>query len=973
MHHHPIPTRRPARCLAGLTLLVSLPFAANLVGQETATRVAPRPWEHETSDLAPDPGYRFGALDNGLRYAIREGAEPKHRVFLWLHVDVGSLAEEEHERGMAHFLEHMAFNGSENFPAGTLVEWLQERGLDFGAHSNAYTSFNETVYTFNLPTADENSLREGLLVLSDIAGRLTLSQEEIDAEKGVIDGEERERDSAGMRMQLAALEKAFAGSRIAERLPIGKKEARDAFDHAKVHAFWKKWYRPDTMTLVVAGDLQGFDPVPLIEAAFGDLETPDAPRPVEPEPGGPNLEEPFFAVYEAEVPQVSIDFSRVEPYVKRPYDSQELVADLPLEVAFSMLNRRYAEKTRSGQAPYLSARGSLDEALDAVRGVSLSVSAEAGRWEEAFVAAELELRAALEYGFQDEELRVVRADALRGLDESVERKATVSSGAHARTLVRAAERPYVPIAPETARDVLKPAYEALTVEACKQALVAAFARGTETMQVLGGIDLGPTAADSLRAALDKAREQKPEKPAELSSSGFAYHTDPAVKGEIASRGPVGAEEFGIERVVFGNGVVAYLKKTDFKAREVLLSAAIGEGELASDPKDQAMRSVANSLLSGAGLTAHSPDDLRRLLAGKRVGARLGVGGDSLEVGGSASSEDLLLQLELMRAHVTDLGWREDGLLRMRRQLPQMFEGASHQPGWMIATRFEPALMPGDPRFAFPSLEERLAVEPAAIREFVAPQLADGPITMAVVGDFEPDAAVAALAQTFGTLPPRRALERHADRRKVPEMKQGLRLEESVETEVPKALVVVAFPTDDGFDAARRRDLSFLGRVVNDRVRLVIREKMGASYSPGAGEDSSRIYEGLGRIAIQAAAEPEQAAALVDAAIEVAADVGAKGVTEDEVKRLKEPLLKDLRDSRRNNGFWVGVLSMMHTDPQALDDVATAEAYYEQLDAEHVSAVAAKYLVAERASTIVVTPKSAAKPEAPAAGSEDGAR
>ncbi|MFG0320131.1 MAG: M16 family metallopeptidase, partial [Planctomycetota bacterium JB042] len=249
-----------ALLLGALPVLPALARAEEPVGNDL-----PRAWEHEGSDLPPHPAIRFGALDNGVRYALMSNAEPDRRVYVRMHVDAGSVAEEESERGMAHFLEHMAFNGSANFPAGTLVEWLQERGLDFGAHTNAYTSFTETVYMLDLPNSDPRTLQEALWVMRDFAGELLLAEEEVEAEKGVIDGEERERDSAMARVGKELLKRQLAGTRIAERLPIGVKDARDAFTAESVRAFYERWYRPENLTLVIVGDLGDLDPLPVVE------------------------------------------------------------------------------------------------------------------------------------------------------------------------------------------------------------------------------------------------------------------------------------------------------------------------------------------------------------------------------------------------------------------------------------------------------------------------------------------------------------------------------------------------------------------------------------------------------------------------------------------------------------------------------------------------------------------------------------
>jgi len=194
-------------------------LVAPVFGQSKA--VETRKWEHERSDIAADPRIHFGRLDNGMRYAWMKNVEPKQRCYLRLHVDVGSLAEKDDERGMAHYLEHMAFNGSRHYPAGTLIEWFQKHGMAFGADTNASTGFSETVYQIDLPTSDKDSITEGLGVLRDFADGLLLEKKEVDSERGVIDAEERERDSPDYRMLVRSWDIELAGTRIPQRIPIG--------------------------------------------------------------------------------------------------------------------------------------------------------------------------------------------------------------------------------------------------------------------------------------------------------------------------------------------------------------------------------------------------------------------------------------------------------------------------------------------------------------------------------------------------------------------------------------------------------------------------------------------------------------------------------------------------------------------------------------------------------------------------------
>jgi len=222
-----------ARSRALITLLVApfLSFAAasTSFAQEPVPSGTVTPWPHESSDLQVDQRIHYGSLPNGMRFAWADNPEPNDRVYLRLHVNAGSFGETDTELGMAHFLEHMAFNGSENFEPGTLIEWFQEHGMSFGADTNAHTIFSETVYKLDMPDRDEATLRDGLKVMRDFAGGLDLLEAEVQAEKGVIDGEQRERDSAGFRAFVQVLNRQFAGTRYAVRMPIGTKEVRDEF------------------------------------------------------------------------------------------------------------------------------------------------------------------------------------------------------------------------------------------------------------------------------------------------------------------------------------------------------------------------------------------------------------------------------------------------------------------------------------------------------------------------------------------------------------------------------------------------------------------------------------------------------------------------------------------------------------------------------------------------------------------------
>jgi zinc protease len=918
-----------------------------------------RAWEHETSDIPVDPRIRFGHLDNGLRWAWAANAEPKERLYVRLHVDVGSLAEEADELGMAHFLEHMAFNGSEHFEAGMLIEWFQAHGMAFGADTNAHTNFSETVYKLDLPQADEQTLREGLTVLRDFADGLLLEQQEVQAEKGVIDGEQRERDSAGFRIFEQQLERLFAGTRLAERMPIGKQPVRAAFSTEAVRDFYRRWYRPENMTLIAVGDLGDLDPAPLFREFFADMPVPSVPWRPEPEPGVPARFDHVFAIHEDEVPAVDITIERLLPWEDEPFTVAEVLEDLELTYARRMLNTRFRELAKLESAPFLGVRAGSAAALDAVEGEGLYITCAPERWREALMTAEQELRRALTHGFQQAELDEVRADALRGLDEAVEREATAHSNALLGGILAAAESRYVPADAQTRRGIFRPAVEGLDVEGCVAALRAAWAEGELSIYASGNLDLGDGAAEQLLAAYEESRSTAVAAGEAIVVSEFAYASDAAEQGEPVRREHV--EDLDFHMLRFANGVCVNIKPTDFKEQQILLDVQLGEGRLTLAPEDAALGFVADRVFNGGGMVAHSEDDLRRLTAGRQVGVGFGTEEEAFSLGGSTTAEDLLLQCELLCAYIQAPGWREEGLIQLRRELPLMFDGLKHQHQGPIVTEFFPALYSGDQRFGLPpqAVIESYGIDRVAA--WLGPQLADAPIEVSIAGDLDLEQTVAIVSRTFGMLPPRREPRRYEEHRVAPAPKPGLSQVHAIDTEIPKSMVMIVFPITDGIDIQRRRRFNVLNTVVNDRLRIDVRERLGAAYSPGAGVDPSAVYPGVGILFMQAMSDPDKVDQLVEACLAVADSLAADGVTDEELDRLREPILKRRRDAKRQNNYWMTVMSEAQRRPGSLDEVRSGDAFYEQVRAAELTPLAQEYLGRERASTLIVNPAAAGAP------------
>jgi len=916
-----------------------------------------RMWEHESSDLPVDPRIRFGYLKNGLRFAFAENGDPRDRCYLRLHVNAGSLAESDDERGLAHFLEHMAFNGSKHYPAGTLIEWFQSHGMSFGADTNAHTTFGETVYNIDLPESDEATLADGLGVLRDFADGLLLEEHEVSEEKGVIDGEERERDSAQLRVFEQQLRILLDGTRLPERLPIGTKEARDAFDAESLRRFYERWYRPENMTLILVGDLDGLDPVPLFEQAFDSLRAPDEPLLEEPDPGKPLAFGRSFAIYEPEIPTVTLDIERHRLNEDEPYTKENLLEDLPLDFAHGMLNLRFAELAKQEGAPFLGARASRGEVLEITESVSVSVQCAPERWRESLSAGEQELRRALLHGFQEAELAELRAERLRGLDEAVERESTAGSRVLLGRILKAAEERYVPMDAETRRSLLAPAISALTVEACHEALRQAWSEGELSINAAGKLDLGADAGETLLAAYESSRSVDVAASDEIAVADFAYASTPPDPSErerlIERREPV--EDLDFLMLRFQNGVAVNLKRTEFKERQILVSVRLGEGRLSLEPESAALATVADIIFNSGGLEAHSEDDLRRLTAGRQAGVSFGIDEDHFSLSGATTAEDLLLQCELTCAYLEHPGWRKEGLTQLQKQIPMLYESLQHQHMGPLLTRFLPEVHSGDQRFGMPPREvlESYGLDDA--REWIAPQLKDAPIEVTICGDLELEETIEIAARTFGRLPARRAPRDYPEHRRAPAPRSGVRQTHAIETEVPKSLVAILLPVADGIDPARRHRLNLLNTVVNDRLRVEVRERLGAAYSPRSSVSANTVHPGVGSLMMQAMADPAKVDALIEACLATGDALAKEGVTAGELDRLREPLLRQLRDARRRNGYWMNVLAEAQQRPESLDEARDLDAALRAIEATELSDLANEYLHRERASILVVNP------------------
>ncbi|MGH8017793.1 MAG: M16 family metallopeptidase [Opitutaceae bacterium] len=936
--------RRAAAVLACL-LLAAFPVA----------RAAEAPvWPPQT-DIAPDPEVVSGTLENGLRYALRVNHEPRERASVRMLVGAGSLDETDAERGVAHYLEHMAFNGTENFAADTLVEWFQRNGMSFGGDSNAATGFETTTYMLELPRADAETLGEGLRVLRDFADRMLLSEDEIEKERGIIFSEKRARDSVEFRTTQAEFEFILPGTLPPDRFPIGVEETLEAANAERLRAFYERWYQPQNIILTIAGEIDLHVTKNLIHETFGSMPREHDLPPRADRGSVQTAREPVTGIHrEAEASSVSVSIQTVSPFEKQPDSIATRMRDLPLDVANAILSRRIAELARKENAPFTFGGAGSSEAFDFARVASIELTGPPERWRESLAVAEQELRRALTHGFSPVELTEITANIINGLEEAVRAAPTRHSARLASGIAGSIFDERVFNTPETDLAITRPAVEQLTTEACIQALRTAWTGAGPRLFVSGRVPEEATEA-AVAAMFQTSVEQPVAAPEAMEEVEFAY-TDFGMPGEVVARRLV--EDLDLLLVEFANGVRLNLKRTDFRANSIGLRARLGGGRLQLPLEEPELAVIGGALLTEGGLGKHSKEDLRRILAGRTVGVGFGIADDAFVFSGGTSPKDLELEMQLLCAYLTDPGWRDDALALIRRGITQSYERMIHLPGGIAQMKIPPLLASGDPRFGTPPLEKLLGVSAERVRETIMPILAAAPIEIAIIGDIDIERAIEIAAATIGALPAREPPRDFAEARAVRYPEEAPADSFPVETEIPKSLVLTYWPTDDAWDIPRTRRLALLASVFDDRLRKVVREELGAAYSPSASSAPSDTYPGYGLFSVSVEVDPHQAATVQETILRIADDLRAHGVTTDELERALEPVLTSIKESVRQNGYWLSaVLDEAQSRPEFLDAARNREADFRSITKAGLDALAAAYLDNARAARFIVHPQS----------------
>jgi zinc protease len=919
-----------------------------------------QPVNFYTSGIVRDPALVHGMLPNGFQYLLMENRTPKDQVSVHLNIFAGSVNETDEEQGVAHYLEHMLFNGSEHFKPGELVEYFQSIGMDFGADANASTSFFHTTYDLTLPRGDRQTIEDAFRVIKDYAGGALLLEEEINRERGIILAEKRERDSVSYRTFKRELAFELPGSLLNQRLPIGETDVLRTADRALLKGFYDRWYRPDNMALVIVGDMDIKKTENLIKKTFSNLQ----PRIETKQESGDIYWQSqtgisAFYHYESEAGNTEISIENISHIPFEPETLEKLKETVLENLGDAVFQNRVSSMVRKESANFSSASVYSGTFLHHISMAAIKVSCEPDKWEQSLEQLEKAHRQAMENGFLPQELARVKADFISSLEADVLQADTRKTSYLARSILGAVNNKTLFLSPLQKLEVLKPYILELTLEQVNQAFKKPWDNGQRLVLVSGNAKIpennGFSAAEQILDHYEKSNAQPIKEFKRFQAKSFPYLSFPASTAMILNKQD-NMDGLDIIQIDLSNNVRLNLKKTTFKNGEFQFKAVFGQGS-SSEPDDlPGLSALAESTLQLSGFQSMDPDQMEDALAGREVTIEFNINDTYFEVAGSGDPREAELIFQLIYTYFKDPGFRPQGLALAKTRYKQMYDALKSTPDGMMRIQGNRFLAKGDPRFGLLPPEEMNRITLEDIETWLKPAFEESPIEVSVVGDFDLEKIITLSTTYLGALE-KRAITFESDKA-VHDVffPKGETLSITLDTKIDKGMVRIAFLTDDFWDIMKTRKLSLLAKVFSERLRKTIREELGASYSPYVYNNPSFIYDGYGVMHVVVNVLPKTADILLKQVKKIARELAREGIEKKELDLVKKPLLNQLTILRQTNAYWLNsVMADSLNHPEKLDWANHMVSGYSSITADDLTTLAKQYLKIGEAAVIMINP------------------
>lgn len=894
--------------------------------------------------LPNDPNVRVGKLDNGLTYYIRHNERPEKKVDLRLVINAGSILETDKQVGLAHFLEHMVFNGTKTFPKNDLIDYLQSIGVKFGQHLNAYTSFDETVYFLPLPSDDAEKLDKGFQILEDWAFNATLDGKDIDDERGVVIEEYRTRLGANNRMMEKFLPKLLHNSHYANRLPIGTKENLETFEHDEVRQFYKDWYRPNLMAVIVVGDIDVNEMESKIKSHFGKYKNPSNEKPRK-EFDIPNHKDNFISINtdkEASSANVQIyykDYDKSKPTLTIGDYKEDLVDNL----FSSMLNDRLEEYTNEAVPPFVygySFHGSmLGRGKEAFQ--SMAMTAEDKQIEALRVLA-IENERARRFGFTQSELDRAKNKTLayyeKAFNDRDKNNSSTYLGRYQNHYLTGNAIPSI----EYSFNLTKELMPTITLEDVNK-LIHNYIKADNQVVILTGPEkegLTPPTEKEVLAALDVSKvEITPYEDAEVAESLIRSNITPGKVVRTTEN-----EKLGTTTLELSNGAKVTYKKTDFKNDEILFGARSFGGTNLLDTETFKRTENAVSAVPQAGIAGMDQNALTRFNSGKLYRVSPYVGSTSEGFSGNATPKDLEYLFQSVYAYFTDLNYDETAFESERNKMKSYLANLMAMPEVFFQIEVSDFVYGHNERYTspIPSAEDWDNTDYKKAYEMFKDRFADA-------SDFEfffvgnvTDEQMKVFSETYlASLPALNRKETYVDTGY--RAKTGVHKKEVFKGNDDKASVRITYTGETTYSKKESLAMQALGEILTIKLIEELREKEGGVYGASASGRLSKLPYGSYSFTVGFPTNPADADKLIDLTLQEIEKIQKNGPEAGDLVKFKEGEMTDYTKNLKENRYWLNVLLSAFNNEEDPTKALDFEKNLNALTAKDVQDVANKYL------------------------------
>lgn len=867
--------------------------------------------------LPLDPDVRYGKLENGLTYYIRHNEEPRERANFYIAQKVGSVQEDENQRGLAHFLEHMCFNGTKHFPGNRVVGYCESIGVKFGQNLNAYTSTDETVYNIDdVPTLSEN-IDSCLLILRDWSDGLLLEPAEIDKERGVIHEEWRMRTSGQMRVLNRNLEAIYPGSKYGKRMPIGLMSVVDNFKPQELRDYYEKWYRPDLQAIVVVGDIDVDDIEKRIINTFSDIKMPENAAQYESYPV-PDNEEPIILVDkdpELANAMILIDYKTEALSPEQNGTMAYLMSEYISDVIATAMTARFYELSQNPDCPYVVAQIGFGKFLLAktVDALELVVIPKPGKDTEAVEAALKEMERASRFGITGTEIYRARQEVLSQIDKLYDnrnkQKSTYFVNKYVRHFLDGKATPGI----ETETQIYK-MLDSQLPEQAYSTIINSIASNVEKNFVF--LAMYPEKegyvvpkVEDMKQAITSAHL------AELEAYVDNVKDEPLI-AQMPKKGSIKSEkaaENGYTLWTLSNGIKVYFKQTDFNDTEVLMRAISYGGFARLDNSQATDIKLFSDFANNTGIGNFTEIEKGKLLAGKQVNTSLSLSQKTETVSGKSTPKDLRTLFELTYLRFQGPTNDVEGFNSIVSQYNTLLENAEKQPTAAFSDSIRAVFYQHNPIMARISKKELANASFEGYQKLYKERFASaGDFDFFFTGAFNKDSLKLYCEQYIASLPTNGKREEFKDSSIKP-VKGVVMNRFNREMETPQAYMCQIWNGDCNYTVKNDIVVTFLASILDMRYTRTIREEAGYAYSVGVGGSLSYQSGNKYSLEITAPFTPSKVDSVLILVRESIDDIAKNGVTDEELENVRKFELKDFADSQRQNNFW--------------QEVATSSSFY----------------------------------------------